>query len=106
VLVQTRGFLKNSAQGGAVPIPDKMTLPADVYVQLERIRQSSVINMMDRRGVQQVANSKDFYALVVWIEDTPPGDYMSTVFVGTTPDRALTEDEEDAIAVAAERGYP
>jgi hypothetical protein len=78
-----------------------MQIPADVYVQIETIRRSGEINMLDRRGVQFIAHRRNFYAAVCWLEDNRTA-YGRGFFEGFEPDRALTGDEQDAIDSAGQ----
>ncbi len=48
-----------------------MTIPTEVIEQAEKVRKSSVVNMMDRNGVQVAANDQGSYALVTWMADNP-----------------------------------
>lgn len=75
-----------------------VTVPALVHAQLELVRDSGKVNMLDRLGVQRVANTMKLYKLVIWIQDTSPGEWGPIIFNGTTPDRALTEAEEERLA--------
>jgi len=56
-------------------------VPAKVHQQLEAIRQSGEINMLDRNGVQFIANREEYYELVVWIEDNRDA-YAQGIFHG------------------------
>lgn len=47
-----------------VKVPDK-----EVKRQLDAVRESGEVNMMDMQGVQAVAADRDYYRLVMWIED-------------------------------------
>jgi hypothetical protein len=67
-------------------------IPAEVYVQIQRIRRSGVINMYDRRGVQSVANRRGFYAAVLWLHDNVAA-YGRGLHEGFEPHRLLTEEE-------------
>ncbi len=42
---------------------------------ITEVRNGGEVNMMDRKGVQTVANDMEFFDLVVWIEDNKQ-DYM------------------------------
>jgi hypothetical protein len=75
---------------------ERVTIPADVYVQIERIRRSGEINMMDRRGVQHIANRRNFYAAACWLEDNREA-YMRAFFGGSQPDRELTGEEQQLL---------
>ena len=44
-------------------------VPAVVREQIEQVRQSGAVNMTSANGVQEVAESMGFYALVDFIED-------------------------------------
>lgn len=81
---------------------EPVTLPAEVYVALETIRRSGEINMMDRRGVQSIANRRGFFDAVIWLEDNREA-YVQVFFNGAVPDRDLTDDEQDTIEMA--RGH-
>jgi len=48
---------------------DKVRLPVSVTEQLEEVRQDGRCNMLDRIGVQFIADDLGHYELVVWIED-------------------------------------
>jgi hypothetical protein len=77
--------------------PDgRVVIPADVYVALEVIRRSGVTNMMDRPAVQFYADRRGFVSAVCWLEDSRQ-DYYRGFMRGFAPDRALTDDEQDAI---------
>lgn len=43
----------------------------EVIDQAEKIREAGPVNMVDRIGVQHEANKREFYALVLWVEDHP-----------------------------------
>ncbi len=43
---------------------------------LEKIRQDGQANMLDRNGVQRVANEKEMYQLVTFIEDSSSKEYV------------------------------
>jgi len=43
---------------------------------LKKVRESGEVNMLNRKGVQRVANDLGFYDLVVFIEDYDARDYM------------------------------
>jgi hypothetical protein len=62
----------------------KVQIPTTVFEQLEAIRQSGEINMLDRNGVQVIANNLDFFELVCWIEDNRK-DYAEGIFRGFEP---------------------
>lgn len=81
----------------------KIVIPADVYVQLEQIRRSGVTNMTDCRAVQFYANRHNAPNTVCWLEENRET-YFRGFFQGFAPDRALTEDEQDAIEAASETG--
>ncbi len=42
---------------------------ADIIDELEQVRDTGEVNMMDRRGVQSVANELGLFNLVCFIED-------------------------------------
>jgi hypothetical protein len=42
-----------------------------VLADLDQIRTSGEINMMDRNGVQMIANEESMYELVIWIQENP-----------------------------------
>lgn len=44
-----------------------------VLGQLEKVRGSGEVNMMDAHGVQRVAYENDFYALVTFLGANPSG---------------------------------
>ena len=48
---------------------DKVRLPASVSEQLEEVRLDGRVNMLDRIGVQAVADDLGHCELVVWVED-------------------------------------
>lgn len=79
-----------------------LVVPADVYVQLELIRASSRVNMMDRNGVQVEANHRSFYAAVIWLEDNKTA-YAHGFMKGFAPDRELTPSEEAEIDEAQDQ---
>lgn len=56
-------------------------VPQAVADGLERVRRDGRINMLDRRGVQYIANDLDEYATVAWIEDHPT-EYRRAMFEG------------------------
>ena len=43
----------------------------EVLEQLEKVRESGEVNMMDASGVQRVAFENDYYALVTFLGDNP-----------------------------------
>lgn len=47
----------------------RVALPASVAEQLEEVRQDGRVNMLDRHGVQVVADGLGLFELVRWIED-------------------------------------
>lgn len=59
----------------------KVQLPHRVAEQLEAIRQSGETNMLARTVVQLIADRREFYELVVWIEHNP-SDYAKAIFCG------------------------
>lgn len=69
----------------------KIAVTKNVADQLEAIRDSGEINMFDRRGVQVIANRRDFYDLVIWIEDAGSRIYGEAIIGGfeIAPEDAL-----------------
>jgi len=62
----------------AVAVPNK-----EIKRQLEDIRDSGAVNMMDMQGVQKEAADQDYHALVLWIEDEiDERDWHRLVFEG------------------------
>lgn len=41
----------------------------DIIDDLEQVRDSGEVNMLDRRGVMRVASALGLYGLVVWLDD-------------------------------------
>ncbi len=74
----------------------EVILPKEVYFQLERIRKSGAVNMLHRTGVQFVANNRQMYALVVWLEDHADW-YSEGFFMGFAPDTPLTDEDQDVL---------
>ncbi len=62
----------------------KVPLPATVAQQLEAIRASGEINMLDRPGVQVIADRRGFWELVVWLEDHA-AEYARAILHGIEP---------------------
>lgn len=48
--------------------------------QIEAVRDCGAVNMLDRRGVQRIANDHNFYELVVFCEDKHA--YAQAIFYG------------------------
>lgn len=78
----------------------KPTMPRIVADQLEEIRQSGRINMMNRNDAQVTANDMGFYAAVVWLEDNKKH-YATLLFEGREAFEII-EDEDDSPALADE----
>lgn len=49
---------------------EDFVIPTEVFEQLERVRASGRINMMDRPNIEAIAHDLDCYALVDYIERT------------------------------------
>jgi len=56
-------------------------VPEKVLEGIEFIQRSGLINMLDRPGVQSIANDLEYHALVIWIEDNK-SDYANGIFHG------------------------
>lgn len=76
-------------------------VPRNIYEQLEDVRSSGEVNMMDASGVQAVAYDRGHYNLVNWLDDqfvyrpygvrmAPDAVYLTGVSQGFEP-----EDEEE-----------
>jgi hypothetical protein len=50
-------------------MPTPLVIETEIFEQLEQVRQDGGTNMMDRQGVQVIANEMSLYALVVYAED-------------------------------------
>lgn len=48
----------------------------EIYNQMELVRQSGAVNMMDRHGVQRVADEMGFAQLVTHLEEADSSSYM------------------------------
>ena len=59
------------------------------YDGIMAVRASGRVNMLDRKGVQRVANDLEEYAAVVWIEDHK-SEYAHLIFEGAE----IVPDEE------------
>lgn len=46
----------------------KVEVPWEVFEGLEAIRKSGQVNMLDRLGVQWVANQLGYYATFIWLD--------------------------------------
>lgn len=64
--------------------PGCATLPRAVFQALERVRESGVTNMLDRRAVQEYADANYDDETVIWIEENPEL-YTQGVFIGFEP---------------------
>ena len=51
----------------------------NVITQLAGVRETGATNMMDKSGVQSVADQCDFHELVVFIEDASNVQYMEAL---------------------------
>lgn len=56
-----------------------------VKEQILSIRDSGLTNMLDTRAVQQIAYTKEFYELVLFIEENPKG-YWHFILTGEDPE--------------------
>lgn len=66
-----------------------VTVPAEVYEGLERVRRSGRTNMLDRPAVARLAFENEDYSAALWVEENRE-QYAEGVFVGFEP----TGDEE------------
>jgi hypothetical protein len=58
---------------------------AEIKACLEVIRASGLSNMLDFTAVQRIANDREFYELVVWMEDHKK-DYIHFILTGIEPE--------------------
>lgn len=62
--------------------------PQEIIDGIMAVRETGEVNMLDRRGVQYVADQLGLYAVVVYLEDHPR-EYAEGIFRGfaqATPD--------------------
>ena len=50
-----------------------------ILEQLGQVREDGRTNMLDRKGVQVIADDIECHELVVWLEDVTPFDYMEAL---------------------------
>lgn len=80
----------------------EVEIPRAILLQLQQVRDDGRTNMLDRNGVQWVANDLDCYDLVEWIEvldDLPrqerPRKFMAALnAMGKLPSGAWEEETE------------
>lgn len=58
----------------------------EIYNQMEIVRQSGAINMVDKNGVKRVAREMGFHELVAHLDETGAADYME--LLETFPEEA------------------
>jgi hypothetical protein len=61
---------------------------ATIKASLEAIRASGLSNMLDFNSVQRIANDREFYELVVWMEDHKK-DYIHFILTGIEPEEDI-----------------
>lgn len=58
-----------------------MQMPAKVPMQIEKVRRTGEVNMMDFNGVQRLAYEMEFHALVTWMEGNED-EYAELILTG------------------------
>lgn len=59
-----------------------MATPTKVPTQIEKIRKTGEVNMLNYNGVQRLAFEMDCHELVVWMEDVGEKGYGEYVLTG------------------------
>ena len=50
-----------------------------IYDQMEEVRRTGAVNMMDKNGVQSVANELGYRDLVLWLEEATSKEYVEVL---------------------------